>query len=407
MHFSNHLMHSLRIKNQKTHGIFMQFKASISSLKVAWRKDPKLDQAIENDKKCMQCSRIVKEVLNEPGQVIPLHYLEKRRDRLRLTVKIKTFLDLNPGLFDLYMDRVRPKSEPVTFVRPSERLRQFLEEENRIFVDNEFLLVSKLCKLLMMSKDKVVSADKLVQVKREFGFPNDFLVNLVPKYQEYFKLIGEPGEGRSFLQLVKWNPEFAKSVIEVRAEEESRLTGIRTRPAFNWKLPPGFFIRKEVREWIRDWMELPYISPYADVSHLDQSSREMEKRNVGVFHELLSLSLYKRIPIPILGKFSDEYRFSNAFSNVFTRHSGIFYTSLKCGIKTAMLREAYKDGELIERDPLLEIKDEFLKLLAEGHREKAERLRLQREMVQEDMKMMALSNNDLDYDKCEKELLEE
>ncbi|PHT72811.1 hypothetical protein T459_23596 [Capsicum annuum] len=407
MYFSNHLIHSLRIKNQKTHGIFMQFKASISSLKVAWRKDPKLDQAIENDKKCNQCSRIVKEVLNEPGQVIPLHYLEKRRDRLRLTVKIKTFLDLNPGLFDLYMDRVRPKSEPVTFVRPSERLRQFLEEEKRIFVDNEFLLVSKLCKLLMMSKDKVVSADKLVQVKREFGFPNDFLVNLVPKYQEYFKLIGEPGEGRSFLQLVKWNPEFAKSVIEVRAEEESRLTGIRTRPAFNWKLPPGFFIRKEVREWIRDWMELPYISPYADVSHLDQSSREMEKRNVGVFHELLSLSLYKRIPIPILGKFSDEYRFSNAFSNVFTRHSGIFYTSLKCGIKTAMLREAYKDGELIERDPLLEIKDEFLKLLAEGHREKAERLRLQREMVQEDMKMMALSNNDLDYDKCEKELLEE
>ncbi|PHT38281.1 hypothetical protein CQW23_21854 [Capsicum baccatum] len=406
MHFSNHLIHSLRIKNQKTHGIFMQFKASISSLKVAWRKDPKLDQAIENDKRCKQCSRIVKEVLNEPGQVIPLHYLEKRRDRLRLTVKIKTFLDLNPGLFDLYMDRVRPKSEPVTFVRPSERLRQFLEEENRIFVDNEFLLVSKLCKLLMMSKDKVVSADKLVQVKREFGFPNDFLVNLVPKYQEYFKLIGEPGEGRSFLQLVKWNPEFAKSVIEVRAEEESRLTGIRTRPAFNWKLPPGFFIRKEVREWIRDWMELPYISPYADVSHLDQSSREMEKRNVGVFHELLSLSIYKRIPIPILGKFSDEYRFSNAFSNVFTRHSGIFYTSLKCGIKTAMLREAYEDGELIERDPLLEIKDEFLKLLAEGHREKAERLRLQREMVQEDMKMMALSNNDLDYDKCEKELLE-
>lgn len=46
----------------------MQFKASISSLKVAWRKDPKLDQAIENDKKWKQCARVVKEVLNEPGQ---------------------------------------------------------------------------------------------------------------------------------------------------------------------------------------------------------------------------------------------------------------------------------------------------------------------------------------------------
>ncbi|KAH0633706.1 hypothetical protein KY284_036492 [Solanum tuberosum] len=405
MQFSSRLVHSLRSTSRKPHeyGFFMQFKASISSLKVAWRKDPKLDQAIENDKKWKQCARVVKEVLNEPGQVIPLHYLEKRRERLGLQVKIKTFLDWNPGLFDFYMDRVRPKSEPVSFVRPSERLRQFLEEESRIFVNNESLLVSKLCKLLMMSKDKVVSADKLVQVKREFGFPNDLLVNLVPKYPEYFNLIGEPGEGKSFLQLVKWNPEFAKSVIELRAEEESRLTGIRTRPAFNWKLPPGFFIRKEVREWIRDWMELPYVSPYDDVLHLDQSSREMEKRNVGVFHELLSLSLYKRVPIPILGKFSDEYRFSNAFSNVFTRHSGIFYTSLKCGIKTAMLREAYKDGELIDRDPLLEIKDKFLELLAEGHKQKDELLRLQREMVQKDMEMMAVSNNDLDYHKCEEE----
>lgn len=390
MHFRIRLVHSVR-STKDEFGVFMQFKAPISSLKVAWRKDPKLDHAIENDKKWKQCARVVKEVLNEPGQVIPLHYLEKRRERLGLQVKIKTFLDWNPGLFDTYLDRVRPKSEPVTFIRPSDSLRQFLEEESRIFVNNEPLLVSKLCKLLMMSKDKVVSADKLVQVKREFGFPNDFLVNLVPKYPEYFNLIGEPGEGKSFLQLVTWNPEFAKSVIKLRAEEESRLTGLRTRPAFNWKLPPGFFIRKEVREWIRDWMELPYISPYDDASHLDQSSREMEKRNVGVFHELLSLSLYKRVPIPILGKFSDEYRFSNAFSNLFTRHSGIFYTSLKCGIKTAMLREAYKDGELIDRDPLLEIKDKFLEFLAEGHRQKAERLRMQREMVQEDLKMMAVS----------------
>ncbi|MCI86876.1 protein ROOT PRIMORDIUM DEFECTIVE 1-like, partial [Trifolium medium] len=32
-----------------------------------------------------------------------------------------------------------------------------------------------------------------------------------------------------------------------------------------------------MREWIRDWMELDYVSPYEDVSHLEQASREMEK----------------------------------------------------------------------------------------------------------------------------------
>ncbi|XP_021273683.1 protein ROOT PRIMORDIUM DEFECTIVE 1 [Herrania umbratica] len=379
-----------------------QIKA-ISSLKVIWRKDQKLDQAIENDKRYKLCARVVKEVLNEPGQVIPLRYLDKRRERLRLNVKVKTFINNNPGLFDTYYDRIRPKSERVPFLRPSDKLRNFLEEEKRIYSENEELVVSKLCKLLMMSRYKVISVDKLVHVKREFGLPNDFLVKLVPKYRNYFRLTGSPGEGQSFLELVEWNPEFAKSVIEQRAEEESRLTGIRVRPNFNYKLPAGFFLRKEMREWVRDWLELDYISPYEDVAHLDQASREMEKRMVGVFHELLSLSLFKRVPVPILGKFTDDYRFSNAFSSVFTRHSGIFYMSLKGGIKSAVLREAYKDDQLIDKDPLLEIKDKFIELLEEGWQERAELLRLRREQVKKDMEMMAMRNEGLHELSCDEE----
>lgn len=359
-----------------------------------WRKDQKLDQAIENDKQYKLCARVVKEVLNEPGQVIPLRYLEKRRERLSLNVKVRTFLNRYPGLFDTYYDRIKPKSDAVLFLRPSDRLRDFLEEERKIYDNNEELLVAKLCKLLMMSKDKVLSVDKLVHVKREFGFPNDFLVKLVPRYPNYFKLVGCPGEGQSFLELESWNPEFAKSVIQLRAEEEAKLTGIPVRPNFNVKLPPGFFLRKEMREWVRDWLELDYISPYEDVSNLDQSSQEMEKRTVGVFHELLSLSIFKRIPVPILGKFSDEYRFSNAFSSAFTRHSGIFYLSLKGGIKTAMLREAYRHSELIDRDPLLEIKERFVELLEKGKHEWTEQLRLQREEVKKDMEKMALRSED-------------
>lgn len=359
-----------------------------------WRKDQKLDQAIENDKQYKLCARVVKEVLNEPGQVIPLRYLEKRRERLSLNVKVRTFLNRYPGLFYTYYDRIKPKSDAVLFLRPSDRLRDFLEEERKIYDNNEELLVAKLCKLLMMSKDKVLSVDKLVHVKREFGFPNDFLVKLVPRYPNYFKLVGCPGEGQSFLELESWNPDFAKSVIQLRAEEEAKLTGIPVRPNFNVKLPPGFFLRKEMREWVRDWLELDYISPYEDVSNLDQSSQEMEKRTVAVFHELLSLSIFKRIPVPILGKFSDEYRFSNAFSSAFTRHSGIFYLSLKGGIKTAMLREAYRHSELIDRDPLLEIKERFVELLEKGKHEWTEQLRLQREEVKKDMEKMALRSED-------------
>nr|GFA03573.1 protein WHAT'S THIS FACTOR 1 homolog [Tanacetum cinerariifolium] len=247
----------------------------------------------------------------------------------------------------------------------------------------------------MMSKNNVVSADKLVHVKREFGFPNDFMEVLVPRYPQYFKVVGS-GEGRTFLELVSWNEVFAKSVIEKRADEESEKMGIRVRPGFDWKLPSGFFIRKEMREWIRDWMERPYVSPYEDVSNLDQASLEMEKRTVGVFHELLSLSLYKRIPVPILGKFCEEYRFSNAFSSVFTRHSGIFYMSLKGGIKTAMLREAYYGDELIDRDPLLKINDNLNELMAEGYNQREEQLKLQKQAVKNDMEMVEMGNSTSD-----------
>ncbi|QHO54637.1 hypothetical protein HN51_023222 [Arachis hypogaea] len=362
---------------------------SISSLKVVWRKDPELDRAIENDKRFKLCARVVREVLNEPRHVIPLRYLEKRRQRMHLKVKIETFLNHNPGLFDVYLDRIKPKTEPVRFIRFSAKLQNFLEEQKRIFQKNEDLIVAKLCKLLMMSKNKVVSADKLLHVKKEFGFPDDFLVDLVPRYSNYFRLIGSPGEGQSFLELVNWEPKFAKSVIEHRAEEESERIGIRVRPNFRVQLPSGFVLKKDMRDWVRDWMELNYVSPYADVSHLEQNSREMEKRMVGVFHELLSLSLYKRIPVPILGKFCDEYRFSNAFSSVFTRHSGIFYMSLKGGIETAVLREAYEGDKLVDLDPLLEIKDKFVELLEEGWRQRAEELRLKQEKLRRDMENSA------------------
>ncbi|KAI4301281.1 hypothetical protein L6164_034574 [Bauhinia variegata] len=367
---------------------------SISSIKVAWRKDPKLDRAIENDKRCKLCARVVKEVLNEPGQVIPLRYLEKRRQSMGLCGEVKTFLSRNPGLFDQYYGRIKPKTEPVLFLRASNRLKEFLNEEERIFKENEPVIVSKLCKLLMMSKNNVISADKLVHAKREFGFPDDFLVSLVPRYPQYFRITGCPGEGKSFLELVSWNPEFAESVIELRAKEEARLTGIRVLPNFNMKLPPGFKLKKEMREWVRDWLELEYVSPYEDSSNLDQASREMEKRTIGVFHELLSLSLYKRIPVPILSKFSGDYGFSNGFSSAFTRHSGIFYLSLKGGIETAMLREAYRNDKLIDRDPLLEIKDKFVELLEEGWRQRAEQLRLRREQIKRDMEVLAVKTSE-------------
>lgn len=71
------------------------------------------------------------------------------------------------------------------------------------------------------------------------------------------------------------------------------------------------------------WNKIIYY--HMRMCHIGQASPETEKRTS--FHRLLSLSVWKRISVPILGKFWDEYRYSNAL--VFRWHSGIFYVTLR------------------------------------------------------------------------------
>jgi hypothetical protein len=174
-------------------------------------------------------------------------------------------------------------------------------------------------------------------------------------------------------------------VIESRADREADVVGIRPRPNFTVKLPKGFYLKKEMRDWVRDWLELPYVSPYADTFGLNPASPEAEKRLIGVLHEVLSLSVERRMAVPIIGKFCEEFKLSNAFSNAFTRHPGIFYVSLKGGIKTVVLREAYdENGVLVDRDPMIELKERFMAIMDEGHRKYLEELRRKNERLQKE-----------------------
>lgn len=360
-----------RITRKVPSTVFPETRFSGSNLipKVEWRKDQLLDEAIEKDEHWQVAARVVRNLLSEPGQVISGRILNNRGRRMGLKSDLNMFISQNPGLLDTYMGRIRYNSDLIKFIRPGERLINYLQVRDLIYLKNEELIVAKLCKLLMMSENKAISTNKLLEVRREFGFPDDFLENLVPRYERYFLLVeASCEEEEDYLYLVSWNYDYGKSVIELRAQE-SRAMGIWVRPAFDWKLPPGFVYRKEAMEWVRDWMELPYISPYVDASKLDPASMEAEKRMVGVLHELLSLSLHKRIAVDVLGKFREDYNYSHEFSSAFTRHSGLFYVSLKFGIRTAMLREAYKGSELIDHDPLLEIHDKFIEVIEEGNRQ--------------------------------------
>ena len=236
---------------------------------------------------------------------------------------------MNPSLFEIYHDRIKPKSEPVQFIRPAQRLRAFLDEEERITRrmrrwSSPSSVSCWWCPKINISHD--ISAEKLVHVKRDFGFRNDFLVRLVKKYPNYFWLTGLAEEGgKSFLELVDW-------------KEETVRTGVPVRLNFDVKLPSGFFVRKERREWTRD----SGIGQRETTYRLTRMCLVWTKRLGRWRNEPLvcstscCLSRCWRESLCLLGKFCDELRFSNAFSSVFTRHSGIFYLSLKGGIERSL-----------------------------------------------------------------------
>ncbi|KAF7002439.1 hypothetical protein CFC21_017934 [Triticum aestivum] len=353
----------------------------ISSLKVPWRRDAVLDASIDRDRRFHQASRLVREVLLSPGRRLLLRYLSKRRQRIRLPVHVATFLRRYPTLLS-----VSPPPDPVA--SPSPQLASFLEFASRLQAAHSPLLAARLAKLLMMSSTRALPVAKIAAAKRVFGLPDDFLVSLVPRHPDLFRLVGDPGpdaSGDAFLELASWDDRLAKSAIELRADREADVVGIRPRPNFTVKLPKGFYLKKEMREWVRDWLELPYVSPYANTFGLHPASPEAEKRLIGVLHEVLSLSVERRMAVPIIGKFCDEFRLSNAFSNAFTRHPGIFYVSLKGGIKTVILREAYdENGELVDRDPMIELKERFVAIMDEGHKKYLEELRRRNEMLQKE-----------------------
>lgn len=368
----------------------------ISSLKVPWRKDPVLDSAIERDKPYNLCHRVIRSILGEPGHRIPLRYLEKRRARLRLPLRAATFLSRHPNLLTLYPDRLAPSSPPVPFLRPSPRLLSFLSLRSSLSSRLLPLSLSNLCRLLMISRHRSLPLVALLSAKRDFALPDDFPVSLVPLHPHLLRIAGDR------LHLLSWPEEYSKSAVETRADEEARITGVRPRPNIPVRMPKGLYLRREMREWTRDWVEMPYVSPYEDASGLRPGSPEMEKRNVGVLHEMLSLSVMRRMAVPVVGKFGEEYGLSNEFGSAFTRHPGIFYVSLKGGVKTAVLREAYgDDGEIVDRDPFLEIRDRFVEMIEEGRREWRETTRMRREAVKKDLELVARKNSEVFVGECD------
>lgn len=316
------------------------------------KKDPDLEAALHRNRRWVVNNQIKNIIIRCPNQVAPVKYLQKKFKSLDLQGKALNWVKKYPCCFEVYLENDE------YYCGLTKRMMFLTEEEESVKDMQEPVYADRLAKLLMMCRDHRVNVVKLNELRRNFGFPDDYLLRIVPKYSEIFRVVNHTGRRSSMeIELIAWNPDLAVSAIETTAKKDGR------EPCFSCSLPPTW-----VKSWERfeEFNSTPYISPYSGLDGLVEGSKEMDKRTVGLVHELLSLTMWKKASIFKLGHFRRELCLPEKLNVFLLKHPGIFYVSNRYQIYTVLLREAYNGSELIEKDPLIVVKEKFGELMQEG-----------------------------------------
>ncbi|VFQ85117.1 unnamed protein product [Cuscuta campestris] len=312
------------------------------------KKDPELESALSRNRRWIVNNQIKNIILRYPNHVVPVRFLQKKFKTLDLQGKALNWLKKYPCCFEVFLEKDEYHCQL------TKRMVALVEEEEAVKDVQEPVMAQRLAKLLMMSRDKRLNVTKLNELKRNFGFPDDYLLRVVPNYNHLFRAVNHTGRRSSMeIELTSWNHAFATSAVERVAQEGGH------EPRFSFSLPENW-----AKSWERfqEFNSTPYISPYLEL----KESVDMDKRTVGLVHELLSLSLWKKASIVKLGHFRREFCLPEKLNALLLKHPGIFYVSNRYQIYTVLLREAYNGSELIEKDPLVAVKEKFGELMQEG-----------------------------------------
>ncbi|KAK9129400.1 hypothetical protein Sjap_009887 [Stephania japonica] len=237
----------------------------------------------------------------------------------------------------------------------------------------EPILVTNLRKLLMMSMECRIPIHKIELIESELGLPRDFKKCLIPKYPQFFSV--KDFNGHDYLYLESWDSSLAissreedlnfiaRSVSEGDQKKTAKISrdGSCSSPfAFKMSFPDGFRPNKGYLEEVHRWQKMAFPSPYLNARRFDFADPKARKRAVAVLHEVLSLTMEKRLNSAQLDAFHDEYQLPCKLLLCLVKNHGIFYITNKGARSTVFLKEAYDGLNLIEKCPLLRFQDKFV-----------------------------------------------
>ncbi|KAI5064478.1 hypothetical protein GOP47_0021148 [Adiantum capillus-veneris] len=339
-------------------------------------RDSAYENFMDDEKKMNIMKKIIKLLLKQPKQKMLYRYMLTRGGFVGLVKpqRMGEILDKYPRIVRVY----RNPNELDVWVTLARPIVELLEEEKMLKQQRAHMAAERLRKVLMMSATRRIRLDRINYLKEELGLPDNFKRTVVKANPHLFKLVItrvnlEKGMSPS-VKLLDWDEKLAIPAIEAYRQDPASTSGLdeegKRRKAYSFpiNLPPGFKIKKAFRYKLRSWQELPYRSPYADTSDLDLKSEEAFKRAVAVVHEFLHITVEKRTRVDHLAHLREDYKLPQKLGATVLQNPGIFYMSTKSNKQTIFLREGYRKGELLEKDPLFTIKEKFLALIRLGRR---------------------------------------
>jgi hypothetical protein len=310
--------------------------------KIKWVRDPYLDFAVEREKDLKQAISLKNHILSTPSNSLPLSTASLLKPHLHLHLHLPPLLTLTPLTLALH------KEESAIHTSASHR--------------ND--AVRRVAKLLMLTGASRLPLYVIERLKWDMGLPHNYFLTLLADFPEYFQVcemrdeLG--GEQVLALDLVSWRKELAVSELERRAWNGGDFGRKRwVRIAFPMCLTKGFELEKKVRDWVEQWQDLPYISPYENAFHLPPSSDQAEKWAVAVLHELLWLTVSKKTERDNAFCLGEYLGFGGRFKKALVHHPAIFYLSNKIRTQTVVVREAYRKDFLVEKHPLMGMRHRY------------------------------------------------
>ncbi|XP_076959833.1 protein WHAT'S THIS FACTOR 9, mitochondrial-like [Bidens hawaiensis] len=343
-------------------------RCSLVNVKLKWVKDRVLDGVVTGERELRAAWIIMSIIAANRDGCLPIYRLAGRqRGQLGLPhdLKVSTFIRKYPNIFDEFHV---PDSGGtlVPWFRLTPDAITLNQEYIQVFQENHKDFFYRVCKLLMLTKGMILPIQTIDQLKWDLGLPHDYVNSFIPNYEDIFSLT-RLADDRAGLKLLSWHKELAVSQLETDAISQQMEKDVITgRLSFRVGFPRGYGLKRKSLEWLKEWQTLPYTSPYTDSSHLDSRTDVSEKRIVGMFHELLHLTIQKKTERQNVSNLRKPLNLPQKFTKVFERHPGIFYISKKNNTQTVVLRECYDRDHLVHKHPVYEIRSKFACLMKEG-----------------------------------------